>query len=275
MPTSSSTACDDVRPGRVWLPVALWSAGILFVLGLAWIGATAYRLHRIEDVLVAEIAPRPGSLWFPDLRGAARKLGGPDRTLGGLRLYLRLGRPYRAEAIKLLAACGRPAVPDLIGYLPSPEIQDRVAAMTALREIGPDAVEALPDVVAIVRDAELPAERCFAISCLYHIGCGSPEAVSAMTAALHDRATEVVCHAAIELRRMGPASASAVPALAELLTHPEAGVREAAAAGLEGIGPQAASAVPALRAVLNDPAAEVRTQAAAALKRIDPGVACE
>ena len=248
--------------------MALWSAGIVLALALTWLGTEAYAMHRVEKVLIAELAPRPGSLWFPDFDGAAKKLGGPERTLRLLRRYLALQRPYRNEAIWFLGACGRPAVPDLIRYLQSSELLERHNAMRALGLLKAEAIDALPAIIETTKHGEQPIERRVAIITLRQVGGNLPDVIAALADALEDPDDETVAWAVPELAMIGPGAAPAVPGLAKVLTRCDPGTRTYAALTLGNIGPRAAAAVPALQSALADENGMVRAAAAESLKRI-------
>jgi HEAT repeat protein len=138
-----------------------------------------------------------------------------------------------------------------------------VAAIQALREIGPEAKMAVPALIGLLKDKE---RQCEAISTLHEIGPEAKAAVSALTELLRDK--NVAFKAASALGEIGPGAKAAVPALIELLKEQEG--RQESALALGRIGPDAKAAVPALTTVLGDKDASAASAAAWALGRIGP-----
>jgi TIR domain/HEAT repeats len=128
----------------------------------------------------------------------------------------------------------------LTGILEHPFRAEWLHALQQLRTYGPDAAEALPILIKILKgdpnvpDVEL---RSSAAAALQAIGRA---AVPALTEALKDQAPYARSHAALALAGIGPAAADAVPALTEALKDQDAVVRYDAALALGGIGPAAA-----------------------------------
>jgi HEAT repeat protein len=91
-----------------------------------------------------------------------------------------------------------------------------------------------------------PKDRRYAVGALAEIGSAATEAVPAVIAALRDTDEVVRAGAAAALGKIGPAAAETVPALIAALGDADKMVRRSAAGTLEHIGPPAAEAVPAL-----------------------------
>jgi HEAT repeat protein len=193
------------------------------------------------------------------------------------------GRPYPFGPFAM------PGQPRLIG----PE-QATPLVLATLGRIGPDAAEAIPDLVELMHhdksqykiilpvlanlgpaalktllesannpDADV---RVVAVEALGSVVPAQEKAVEALLPSLKDKNEAVREQALFSLVRMGPAARSAVPALIEILEQRgnDAG-QGLAAQALGSIGPEAAKAVPALRAALKNPDPYVRQWAAAGL----------
>ncbi len=120
------------------------------------------------------------------------------------------------EALHALADRGPSIVPAMIEALKD----DRTEywALLVLQTIGPDAKEAVPAIIEVLKEPDEPWQR---------------------------------MEAAITLGKIGPASASAVPQLVELLDDPEKGVTHAAVYALAMIGPAAKPAAKQIRTHLD------------------------
>ena len=183
--------------------------------------------------------------------------------------------PYwsdREEAVDSLAKIGPEAVeavPDLIQVMEADD-KDRVrgGARFALGEIGPGAAAAIPALISYLQNAE-DRDRCGAASALGKICPGMVEPVPALIQELESGGP---CQesAAAALGLIGPAAAAAVPALAQALGDEDSKVRAKAANALGRIGPAAAEAVPSLAQALGDEDSSVTAQAAIALGNMGP-----
>jgi serine/threonine protein kinase len=141
-----------------------------------------------------------------------------------------------AEALGIMGAGARPAVPGLVALLQDRNEVVRWRAAEALGKIGP---EALP-------------------------------AVGALVAALRERPGLLTTEAAKALGRIAPGAGEVVPALAEALRNPEPFTRREAAKALGRGGVEGAAAVPSLIGALRDKDKVVRMEAARALGRMGP-----
>ena len=77
---------NSVKPPRIWRPMIMWTAGILVVLGLAWfIGAVAVPYYQVRAVFKLRALDVDGFFY----EEGVRVLGGPERALPKIRVYLR------------------------------------------------------------------------------------------------------------------------------------------------------------------------------------------
>lgn len=221
------------KPSRTWLPMTLWTAGILLALGLAWfVGAVVLPVWRVRKILEEE--PDPGKV--------VERLGGAGPAIRALRLYAKLPdrvAPSGDGAVFSLGWCGPEAMPALVAALGSPRTQIAGSAAHALAD-GPffeERTMALPSLIEIMKRRSDPGQF----------------------------------HAARAIGNMGPRAKAAVPALSGALANPEGGVAAATAVALGAIGPDAAPSVPALRKALHHSSQNVRRRAVIALGAIGPG----
>jgi HEAT repeat protein len=224
---------QPAKTRRTWLPMALWTAGILLLLGLAWFaGAVVVPVWRVSALLQHE--QDPGKV--------VERLGGPDRAAWALRIYSRLPErvaPAGENAVLALGWCGEKGMPTLTTALGSPRPETRRAAAQAMAN-GPFFEE---------REQALPA----------------------LIKALEDEDNHVRSATARAIARMGPRATTAIPALTRALTDADVNVPGAAARALGAIGPDAAPSVPALRKALGDKSQTLSRYAAIALGGIGPG----
>jgi HEAT repeat protein len=139
-----------------------------------------------------------------------------------------------------------------------------VIAVQAIRTLGPDGAEAVPELLAgLARLPRWNEEICRAL------GRVGPAARPAVGALRKELVTEFAWRDAAEaLGRIGPAAADAVPDLTAMLKLTDEEHRGHAAAALGAIGPAARRAVPRLKAALADRSPAVRAWSAYALARI-------
>jgi HEAT repeat protein len=209
---------------------------------------------------------------------------------------------YRAlQALATLGPAARAALPDVLAILPNQDAALRSGGCYALGAMGfaPESASAL---IAALKDKDLYV-RLAAASALGELGPQAAAATTPLEACLQDGDAGVRLVAAGALARVDPAQAEqcvrllvaglqrqdpslrlysvralwkcgrpkeAIPALVTALQAPDASVRNLAADVLGDFGPAAREAVPALRALRdNDPADNVRQTAADALRQIE------
>ncbi len=255
---------------RTWRPMALWIAGILLALGLAWfIGAVVVPVWQVRSVLkrgpIGHICDKP--------IGA---LGGPDRAARKLDLYLRMPHWLASErktAVAILGHCGSGRVPalsrvlrdqreavhvretaarglaetadlgqaELRAALRSPDSTVRLLATGTLYFFAP-----VPEIEAMLDDPD-PAVRRRALGVFYAcFSCrgDSRLALSAMCRAVRHPLPDVRRRSAAELgalwivicQRDGQQEAGA--ALAGGIDDPDLAVRVSVARSLSKYGPQ-------------------------------------
>lgn len=157
------------------------------------------------------------------------------------------------EAFDALAAMGSKAVPALIDALGQDEWSLREPAGLVLGAIGPEAKEAVPALIAALRDTKL---RQVAVHALRAIGPAAKDAVPTLIDTLkQDEYTEVLNEdewslreaAVLVLAAIGPAANEAVPALiAALRERRSLRLWQVAVWALREIGPAAKDAIPEL-----------------------------
>jgi HEAT repeat protein len=171
---------------------------------------------------------------------------------------------YHIAAMRAVGAIGaeaRPAIPDLARNLQGRDLQECWEAGTALGRIGPDAVR----VLSAALQSELPAVRQAALLGLKEIGPEAAQAIPAVIEKLGDRDEFVRGWAAQALTSIGR---PAIPQLLQTVENGTGEVRRGAAYALAGIYPSRRVATPALLKMMNDPEPESREQAIATLEAI-------
>jgi HEAT repeat protein len=112
--------------------------------------------------------------------------------------------------IRSFGAAGILAAPELGKALFDSNREVRVAAATAICDLGPDASALIPELVRSLGD---PDVRLLAVRTLGRIGPKSFPAIDRLVALLSDRDTHMLLEATSTLGKIGPAAKSAVPAL--------------------------------------------------------------
>jgi HEAT repeat protein len=139
-----------------------------------------------------------------------------------------------------------------------------IYAAEILGWIGPDAVEGIPSLLAILR-IRSNRFRIAAIRALGHIRAADSEVVKAVVTTLGSADEEVRVASATALGQFGSV---ATPSLVNALGHRQMHVREGAARALGNMGRSASIAVNALTSLLDDPEPFVQAAAAQALGQI-------
>ncbi len=207
---------------------------------------------------------------------AAQALGslGPAARHALPRLLALVSDPrqsVRWRAIESASKLGADAasVPALVAALANTDSYVRAGALWTLRELGPEAREALPALTAAANDAH-PGVRAVAVQALARVGQGDPASVAALVAALQGEGdADYRWKAARALGHLGPQAKAAIPGLAAAVGDENGHVRREAVIALGRMGPDAGtSGVPALLRALDDPDPEIRGAAATALGRL-------
>jgi HEAT repeat protein len=152
--------------------------------------------------------------------------------------------------------------PRLMPLLPSEDVEVRMAAALILAKIGgPHAKPAVPVLHSILKSKADPASRAQAAATLGDIGKDAADAIPDLIAALSDADPQVRRLAAVGLAGMKDLAAPAVPRLIELVADSgeQTDIRKEAATSLGLIGsvPAAKDGVPKLVKVLDDRGAPV------------------
>jgi HEAT repeat protein len=150
------------------------------------------------------------------------------------------------------------ALPDLARGVQDPIVQNRLAAVDAIEQLGPSAAPAQPALVQALNDRDRFV-RWAAARTLGKVGPVHPAIeVPILARLLDDQDVDVDRAAAVALANYGPVAQPAVPALTRMLRADHWVLRIQAVQTLESIGTGAASAIPALAAALTDPDTRVR-----------------
>jgi WD40 repeat protein/HEAT repeat protein len=164
-------------------------------------------------------------------------------------------REVRSVARGDLVRRGRPAVAPLREALRDPLLRGEAALVLA--EFTPPVEEALPDLVAGLKDRD-NAFRLAAQHALLRIG---KPAVPTLCEVLESGDAQALPAALVVLAQLGPQAQAAVPFVARLLPGADAPVRVLAVNAIAEIDPAAEGALPALRAAFTDAEEEVRVTA--------------
>jgi hypothetical protein len=192
--------------------------------------------------------------------GYGRAPQGEGQSLG------RSTAPLRGEAPGLRASL---VIPMLIERLEDQDASVRLAAISALREMGPGAKTAIPALAQRLRDSD----RIVGIDAAHALERMGPEAVPWLTNLLCDNDSWVRGLAVRTLEMIGPGAKAAIPDLTQRLWDADASVRLAAVSALRLVGPEAMAAIPALAQRLRDRDRIVAIDAAHALEKMGPEAA--
>jgi HEAT repeat protein len=136
-------------------------------------------------------------------------------------------------------------ITQLIEQLKSPDAKVRVDAASALGEIGAEAKEAAPVLIAALNDNN-SSVRSNAATALGQMGAAAKEAMPALIAALQDKDFYVRGNAATALGQLGAEAKGAMPALIAALQDKDFYVCGNAATALGKMGAEAKDVVPVL-----------------------------
>lgn len=175
-----------------------------------------------------------------------------------------LAQKGKASKAKEAVVQGK-AISEWIKSLTGKELLDRVRAINALLQAGPEARSATPALLAVLADPDPGFLHPLAVVALSRIGA---DAVPELQKALDHKTPSVRARAAFTLGLIGSAARAAVPALIKSLKDADASVREGAAEALGRLANAGRPGVPALQAALEDADPSVQTEAAVALWRI-------
>ena len=150
----------EKKPGRSRKIYVLWSIalGVQLLLGLfCW--KVVVPLARIEAVL-GKASACSMCYAYHDSEQIVQKLGGPDKAVPRIMLYLRTDRIafWRKDTgigvILLLADCGRQAVPALVSLAGDEDLGTRFGAAKALNKMGRAADGAVPALLELSADPD-------------------------------------------------------------------------------------------------------------------------
>src|SRR5262249_3032995 len=153
-------------------------------------------------------------------------------------------RGQAAAALGRFGPGAKEAVPALIALLKDKDPFVRVQATDTLAKIGPDALPALE--AALTPDSDTLTGMGGALT-LGHMGAAAKPVTAALVAKLRDPDVEERCHAAQALWRIDGRTSETVPVLAAALKAEDKNVRLGAVGILSRMGPAAAQAVPAVK----------------------------
>ncbi|RST11608.1 HEAT repeat domain-containing protein [Streptomyces sp. WAC05374] len=251
---------------------------------VSWLEGLFEVARPAADALAAKVAADPAP-WAPERVGGRSGMGSALLALtrtGDARAVPALARALEQPgvdgrlgyAITHLGRDGAPLVPVLrhkLGGLPLDEELSEEAGplLLALAHLG--AVEALPEVLRVLRGA--PAFRRewvveSSLRALSAFGPAAGEAADDLRGLLDDCSVAVATSAARALWAVAGDTGAVLPRLRALLTAPDAAHRREAAWAVGAMGPAGAAAAPELRACLAAPGVWLRVDAAVALSRV-------
>jgi HEAT repeat protein len=256
-------ADQPAKSHRTWRPMALWSAAILLVLGLAWlVGAVVVPYFQVRALL------RSGSC-------DTTSLGQPHEAARKVGVYLAFSRlsgedyRYRFSACPMLRDLDEEGAKVLMATLKDSDARVRSEAATELAIMGPTARMAVRALIQALKDSDSKVRESAALA-LGKIGPEACVAIPDLCEALRDADARTRSSAAYAMSFYGPLARPAIPVLTAALEDQDFRVRYGAAWTLGAIGSDAHVSVPALVAKLEDSSPIVKITAAYALCRIEP-----
>lgn len=262
---------------------ALWALGIM--------GSPAHpALDAVRECLKDKSAPVRNTAVF-----AVRRIAAEPEAVAAIAPLLADRDPeVRESASQTLARFGEPAVSELRAMLKVDALDVRKMAVTTIGLIGPEATDAVPDLVALLRDpqGELQGDALDALASIglravpalagalkqeqdpalrkqtiLALGRVGKPAVPLLADVLNDKDPSVRLHAVTSLGRIGR---TAVPTIALAFRDQDRDVRLEAARVLGTMNQADAVVVEVLTIGLRDPAAPVRNQATLSLQALRP-----
>jgi HEAT repeat protein len=206
------------------------------------------------------------------IRAWARIRPGPEVSVPLFsKLMADVDPATRAGALNALAEVGKPAVPALVQSLKDEKATYWVCLI--LGEIGPDAAEAVPALVEVLKADQRPEVRREAVLALAAIGPAAAGAVPPLVEALADKDTAIGASAAYALGCVGPQAKEALPALAKSLENADPFLKTASGWALAKIEPteaHRATAVALLLSALKSDQPRLRRAAVLGLASLKP-----
>ena len=198
----------------------------------------------------------------------------PDLALPALLDAMRTSphadtRLFAAQSVGRFGEKAKPVVPEMVKLLPQQEPKVQIMIAKVILMLAPPNPPALNTLVFLLKseDAEI---RENAVSALRELGLTAHDAIPAIIPLLSDQNETTGRIAAWALYTAGTPPETAVPLLVSALKNsPLAGVRNSAAWTLGLYGPAAQAAGPALQAALQDKDPDVREAAQKALGALD------
>lgn len=190
----------------------------------------------------------------------------PEEAVPALRSALQNDRPHAAVYVHALGQLGpvaRPAVPDLTALLKDAE--DRPEAAAALVRIDPHQAKKVVPILIDDLQAKDEKQQQAAALALANLGSAAKPAAGALAGLLHAQQPDEAAITILALREIG---AGAIPSLVGLLKDPSAEFRQLALRILAQLGPSARQALPALIQTLSDQDNDVRVAAAHVLEQM-------
>lgn len=176
-------------------------------------------------------------------------------------------RASACVAIREMGRTAKEAIPALVAALKDTDPYVRIEATVALGAIGPAAIPALTEALK----SSNRYQRMGACLSLGHMAANAKDAIPALEAAFKDKNASVRAHAAQAVWRIDRTRAGdIVSVLADALKDDNRAVKMGAVITLGQIGKAAKDAVPALRPLLGSDDPELCIKAALTLYQIDP-----
>lgn len=168
-----------------------------------------------------------------------------------------------------LTSIGKPALPQLIEALKSPNPTVRASAAETLRSMKDGLDAAAPALIQALADPDVEVRRAAAFA-IWVSDIPAKAVVPRLIQSLKDPDFDVVHSAMYALEYRGRAAADAAPALVAILRGPKSFWRARAAQTLGLIGDDPKLVVPALMSGLDDADSDVRLSCLDALQFVDP-----